>query len=147
MQDASLNHSTVGWEGTVGWVPPQLRLPRAPSTASGTSRDGYPQLWAVPGPHRLCMKNFLVPGEHGAHCTVGREGEGLPWDAQQNCSAQRPDLCQLQHSRDACHNLLLGIKISHVIICFILTVHPWVQESKIKRRNFKHINKMIHAVT
>lgn len=107
----------------------------------------HPQLWAVPGPHRLCMKNFLVPGEHGAHCTVGREGEGLPWDAQQNCSAQRPDLCQLQHSRDACHNLLLGIKISHVIICFILTVHPWVQESKIKRRNFKHINKMIHAVT
>lgn len=42
-------------------------------------------------------------------------------------NVQHPDLCQLQHNnRNAHYNLLLGIKISHIIIGFILTVHPSV---------------------
>lgn len=42
-------------------------------------------------------------------------------------NVQHPDLGQLQHNnRNARYNLLLGIKISPILIGFILTVHPSV---------------------
>jgi len=57
------NHSTVGLEGTlkhnhphpVPWAGcPPAQAAQGPPTASGTSRDGAPQLWAaVPGPSVL----------------------------------------------------------------------------------------------
>lgn len=47
----SRNRGVVGLEGTL----------RPPSTASGTSGDARPQLWAGPGPPHLWVKGFLLP--------------------------------------------------------------------------------------
>ena len=40
------------------WVPP-AQAAQGPSMASDTSRDGAPQLWAVPAPHRPLREGFL----------------------------------------------------------------------------------------
>jgi len=42
---------------------PPAQDAQGPSMAWDTSRDGAAQLWAVPGPHRLCVKDFLLKNE------------------------------------------------------------------------------------
>ena len=42
----------------MGWVPP-VQTAQVPSMASGTPRDGAPQLWAAPAPHRPLNKGSL----------------------------------------------------------------------------------------
>lgn len=39
---------------------PPARAAQGPSMALGTSRDGAPQLWAVPGPHRPLSEEYLL---------------------------------------------------------------------------------------
>ena len=90
------------WVGRDPKVPPSphLRLPSAHPRPGASPRMGYPQLWAVPTPHRLYMKNFLLTPDPSLTFSPSRAAATYEHSAL--ALVDQPDRCSFSWTRRFC---------------------------------------------